>query len=174
MISEINNNIKKRMPKEQMDLFNNPIDNPINDEFYTPLDLAKICILYIPVSKGDTWLESAYGTGNFYNNFPDEINKEYSNDFFKVIKRYDWIITNPPYSKLDNWFLHTCRLSIKGFGLLININNLTVSRIKLCNDYGFGMTRMFMFKVKEWFGMSVFVVFEKGKGNIIDISDKKY
>lgn len=155
MKSKINHDIKHR-------------ETP-NNEFYTPKELAKMLIEYTPIKKEDTIFESAYGTGNFYSQFPKENKIGYSKDFFNETKKWDWIITNPHYSKLDDWFNHTIKLSNKGFGLLIGWNNLTARRIEMCNKEGFGLTKINMFKVFKWFGMSCYCVFEKDKKNIIDI-----
>ena len=155
MISRINHKIKHR--KEH------------NNEFYTPESLAKMLINYTPINKNDTVFESAYGKGNFYSQFPKNNKTGYSTDFFNESNKWDWIITNPPYSKLDDWFKHTIKLSNKGFGLLIGWNNLTAKRIEICNKEKFGLSKIIMFKVFKWFGMSCYCVFEKDKKNIIDI-----
>ena len=141
----------------------------INNEFNTPKLLAKMLIDYTPINKDDTIFESAYGTGNFYSQFPEQHKIGYTTNFFNKYEKWDWIITNPPYSELDNWFKHTLELSNKGFGLLIGWNNLTARRIEMCNNEGFGLTKIIMFKVFKWFGMSCYCVFEKNKENIIDI-----
>lgn len=143
-----------------------------NDEFYTPAELCKLCINQFKFKDNETLLESAYGTGNFFKEFPLNTINEYSKDFFNVNKNYDWIITNPPYSILDNWFKQTIKLSNKGFGLLIGWNNLTARRIEMANKENFGITKILMFKVFKWYGMSCFVIFEKDKPNIIDINRK--
>jgi len=140
-----------------------------NDEFYTPKDLAKLCVKQMTINKGDVWLESAYGTGNFFSQFPNNTINKFTKDFFSWNEKVDFCVTNPPYSKLDEWFTKTCEISTKGFGLLIGWNNLTARRIEMCNKQGFGISKILMFKVFKWFGMSCFVIFEKNKKNIIQI-----
>ena len=66
-----------------------------NDDFYTPRELAKKLFKWLN-PKG-TVLDPAYGTGNFY--FKGNSTK----DFYKIKKKYDWLVTNPPYSHLDKW-----------------------------------------------------------------------
>jgi len=102
MKSNISHNIKHRLPKEQVDLFNNRIENSINDDFYTPVELAKKCINMIDFSTGDLVLDNAKGKGVFYNNYPDIIEKEWceikeDKDFLKRLEKVDWIVTNHPY-----------------------------------------------------------------------------
>lgn len=158
MKSEISHKIKQR-------------EHP-RDKFYTPLELAKECIALVPFEKSDLVLDPAMGKGAFYDNFPSWVEKDYcemdlERDFFVYKKKVDWCVTNPPYSKLDKWFDKTCRLCRKGFGYIIGLNNYTVKRMELCNTYGFGLTKLHVFKVFGWYGMSCFVIFEKDKPNII-------
>ena len=143
-----------------------------NDEFYTPKELALLCVYQMPLKYNDVWLESAYGTGNFFSQFPTNTINKFTKDFFNWNEKVDYCVTNPPYSKLDDWFKHTIKISNKGFGLLLGWNNLTARRIEMANKEGFGLTKIIMFKVFKWFGMSCFVVFEKGKDNIIQINRK--
>ena len=142
------------------------------DNFHTPVKLAEHLISLVPLKKKDIVLDPCRGRGAFYNNFPDyiypawaEINE--GRDFFDLDDQYHWCISNPPYSKIDKWLNHSCEVSIKGFAYLIGVINLTARRIEMCNNYGFGLTKFHMFKVFKWYGMSCFVVFEKGKENVI-------
>jgi hypothetical protein len=81
----------------------------------------------------------------------------------------DVICSNPPYSILDDWFKKTLQLKPKCFSYLLGIGNLTARRIEWCEKAGYGLTKMRMLKVKDWYGMSVIVVFELGKKSIIEI-----
>jgi hypothetical protein len=70
-----------------------------NDRVMTPLYLAKIIVNHFkPEGK---ILEPCCGTGNFLKVIPTadwyEIDK--GKDFLSAIGKWDWIITNPPYSK---------------------------------------------------------------------------
>ena len=49
---------------------------------------------------------------------------------------------------------------------------LLVITIEMINNEGFGLTKIYLVKVQQWFGLSAFVVFEKGKDNIIDFERK--
>jgi type I restriction-modification system DNA methylase subunit len=94
-----------------------------NDEFFTPELLAKKLIEMVNFNKEDIILSSAYGTGNFYKHFPK--NKKFTKDFFNWNERVDWIIDNPPYSKLDNWLDHSADVCDKGFAYLLGLHNIT-------------------------------------------------
>ena len=143
-----------------------------NNEFYTPIGLVRELLLELPISDTDTLLDSAFGTGNFYNNFPVANVKSFSNDFFNYNIKHDWIITNPPYSDLDEWIRHTCLLSNKGFALLIGSQNVTPKRIELIEQLGFGISKIMLCKVFEWYGISAFVICERGKKSIVDYNRK--
>ena len=139
-----------------------------NDEFYTPIDLVRELLRQTPFTAGDTLLDSAYGTGNFYKNFPEYTKNSYSQNFFDETELYDWIITNPPYSKLDAWIQNTCAMSTKGFALLIGLHNLTPKRIEAIEKGGFGITKIILCKVFKWFGISAYIICEKHKKSIIE------
>jgi hypothetical protein len=150
-----------------------------NDKFYTPLELAIELIKLVPLKKGDTVLDSAKGDGAFYDHFPSYVTKDYceidlGKDFFEYKKKVDWIITNPPFSKIDNWLDHTFRIAKKGFAFVFGLHNLTPRRIEKCNKRNFYITKLHCFKVFEWFGITCFFVCEKDKSeeNIITYNRK--
>lgn len=158
MRSEIGHNIKHR-------------ETP-NDDFTTPVELAQNLIKLVPLSPGDMVLDSAFGTGAFYDNLPDYVEKDWceismGKDFLDHIEPVEWIITNPPYSNLDTWFRHTTLLAGKGFAFLLGFTNITPRRIEMANQADFGLTQIHLCKVFQWYGISAFVVFEREKENII-------
>ncbi len=120
----------------------------------------------VDLINGDVVLDCAKGSGAFYNNYPDNIVKEWCEikkkiSFLKKVNKVDWIITNPPYSNLDKWLEHSCYICRKGFAYLIALQNLTPKRIELCEKRGFKIIHIHLCKVFEWYGISAFVVFEK-------------
>lgn len=145
--------------------------NP-KDLFYTPVLLAIELIKLVPLFEGDFVLDPAYGNGAFYDNFPSYVKKDFceiekGRDFFEWDKKVDWLITNPPYSKLDLWITHSCTLARKGFAYLMGLNNLTAKRLEELSEKGFGLTKIHLFKVYKWWGMSSFFIWEKGKESIV-------
>lgn len=134
--------------------------NKPNDEFMTPRELAQK--LFKWVNPTGTILDNAYGTGNFY------FRGDYTKDFYSITKKYDWLITNPPYSHLDTWLEHSCKIANKGFAYLFGLHNLTPKRIELCERQGFFITRIFLCKVFKWFGISAMIVWEKNKKSVIN------
>jgi len=84
-----------------------------NDKIYTPENLAiKIINHFDP--RGSI-LEPCFGTGSFYNNFPNEMKYfceiDLGKDFFKFDKKVDWIITNPPFSQFRKFLQHSMKIS---------------------------------------------------------------
>jgi len=137
-----------------------------NDEFYTPKELAESLIRLVPISEGDILLDNAPSNPVFFNAMPEP--RTQSVDFFEIgEKSCDWAITNPPYSKLDDWFIHSTKVCRKGFAYLLGFHNITPRRIEICEKAGFGLTKIHLCKVFHWFGISAFVVFEKDRESII-------
>lgn len=144
-----------------------------NDEFYTPKELCRFLIDMVDLKVDDVVLDSAYGTGNFYNQYPGYTINKHTMDFFNFNEKIDWIITNPPYSKIDDYLKQSAKICRKGFAYLLGINNLTAKRIKEMEDNGFYITKVHICKVFKWFGMSMFVVFEKDKQKGIISFDRR-
>jgi hypothetical protein len=146
--------------------------------FITPLDLAKKHIDMIDSVDSDLWLDSSKNSGSYYNQFPTD-NKDYCEilegiDFLEYDGEPDVICDNPPYSMLNAWFRKVIELKPRVYSCLIGINNLTARRIEWFKDAGYGIKKLKMLKVYDWFGMSYIVVFEKGCNSIIDIDRKVY
>lgn len=158
MKSDISHNIKQR--------------EKARDKFYTPKLLAEKLISYVPLKEGDIVLDPALGNGAFYSQYPSYVEKDYceieeGKDFYSYNKKVDWIITNPPYSNLDDWIKKTLRVCSKGFAYLLGINNITPRRIEMINKRNFGLTFIHLCKVFKWYGISAFFQFEKEEENII-------
>jgi hypothetical protein len=146
--------------------------------FITPLDLAKKHIDMIDSVDSDLWLDSSKNSGSYYNQFPTD-NKDYCEilegiDFLEYHGEPDIICDNPPYSMLNDWFKKVIELKPRVYSCLIGINNLTARRIEWFKEAGYGIKKLKMLKVYNWFGMSYIVVFEKGYSSIIDIDRKVY
>ena len=84
---------------------------PENDEIYTPQWCALDMITHFkPIGKV---LEPCRGAGVFTDLLPSadwcEINE--GKDFFDYTSHVDWIITNPPYSLIRRFVLHSFTIS---------------------------------------------------------------
>ena len=113
---------------------------PPNDVVNTPVNIAKQMIdLY---QLEGTVLDPCRGKGAFYNNFPKNVKKEWCEikegiDFFEYNKQVDWIISNPPFSILDDFFEHSFKLS-KNVVFLIPLSKLFSSFYRIDNVLNYG------------------------------------
>lgn len=162
-----------------------------NDIFITPRDLALKHIRFIDSRENDFWLDPCRNNenGSYYSQFPTD-KKDWcealeNKDFFDyeckiklnkfIVKRpIDIICCNPPYSILNKWIEKCISLNPRIISMLIGVGNLTARRIETFNKAGYGIAKLKMLKVYEWYGMSYIVVFEKDKDNIIEIDRKVY
>jgi len=162
-------------------------DEAVNDVFLTPRPLAAQLIDETPWGLNDSLLDPFMGRGAFFDQFP-KAGKEYwceiekGSDFFRWVEPIDWIMSNPPFSKLSQVFSHSCRIAQKGFAYLIPTYSLTHKRIKDCSSFGFNISRIVFFpNPKEWqLGFQMcWVVFEKKRFltglhpiKTLDVNDK--
>ena len=153
----------------------------MNDKYYfhqTPSDCARDLIHHIPFLESDVLLEPFKGEGAFYNNFPEENRKLWSEleqgvDYRSIVEPYDWVISNPPF-RLDTagvrvnsfWFLleYYSTRARKGIAFLGNdrcFSSLTPKRIKLLESRGWGITKIVVCSIKKWRGRYFFIILEK-------------
>ena len=142
------------------------------DQIYTPEPLAKALIGKIPAEAGDTWCDPCYGHGVFYNNFPapDKVfyELELGKDYLKSGEKYDWVVTNIPFSKPKEFIFKMAENCIKGFGILCLANSMTATRLKKLETMGLYPNSVTILYVKEWgFGYRTdFYVFTREKKEI--------
>lgn len=153
--------------------------NP-NDVIYTPKELAIDCISVVPIAEGDTVLDPFLGGGVFYHNYPQENPKDWceiekGRDFFEYDQKVDWVISNPPFSKLNDVLDKCVEVCVKGFGLIFICTGLTVRRVNKVKQKGFIISRIMYFNVKSWFGFPcLFVLFERGGKLAFAVEPKQY
>tara|TARA_R110001632_G_scaffold63407_2_gene151653 strand:+ start:725 stop:1318 length:594 start_codon:yes stop_codon:yes gene_type:complete len=134
-----------------------------NDKIYTPPKVVDIMLKFCNYKQGDLVLECCKGKGAIYDKLSEP--KQYCEideglDFFNHHKKVDIIISNPPYSILDNWFKHTYTLCNK-FCYIIGMYSLTPKRLQVMNENGFYITKMLLTKIPSWFQRSYIIVCEK-------------
>lgn len=77
-----------------------------NDKIYTPTDLSKVIIdHFMPSGR---ILDPCRGDGSFSNLMTgcDWCEIDDGVDFFKTFGKWDWIVTNPPWSQFRNFLKH--------------------------------------------------------------------
>lgn len=152
--------------------------NP-NDKKMTPSDLAEKCISLVPFDKEDLVLDGFRGKGAFYNKYPNIVKKDWceideDKDFFTYEREVDWLVSNPPYSKIQKVIEHSVKICRKGIALLIGVVNLSPKRIKLLEDNGFRISKVHICNVSGWFSNSVFFVSQKNISPCITYDPKPY
>lgn len=117
-------------------------NDPSADLVYTPPELAAKLVAHLKPSG--RVLDPAKGQGAFYDTFPVGCSRAYceiseGRDFFEWTEPVDWIITNPPWSKIRQFISQGCKVA-NHVCYLITANHLfTKARLKVVRDAGFGV-----------------------------------
>lgn len=116
-----------------------------NDLIMTPEPLAKKIVEYFQPTG--VVLEPCKGTGHFLKYFP--VNSPWceiveGKDFFDYYQPVDWIITNPPWSKIRSFLQHSLLLA-DNVVFLMTINHLwTKARLRDLDRQEFGIREIIM------------------------------
>lgn len=144
------------------------------DRIWTPEALAQQLIRKIPSDTGDSWCDPCYGTGEFFNYFPEGENEWYEidmgRDYFEHTEKFDWVVTNIPFSQPKAFIEKMSEDCIKGFGILCLDNSMTVTRLKQLENKGLFVHSVTPVYVKEWgFGYRTdFYVFTRHSNNLFE------
>jgi hypothetical protein len=135
------------------------------DVFYTPLTVVKNHLDLIESKPTEIWYDPFYGKGIYYNNFPTE-NKVFTEiamgrDFFSWNDKVDLIVSNPPYSILDEVLKHSVELKPRIISYLLREGSITPKRMEYMKSQGYGLISIYTCKVWRWYGMSQIFTFEK-------------
>ena len=125
-----------------------PKNTPEKDIVMTPEYLAQDIIQHF--NPTGIVLDPSRGTGAFYDNFPNEqiIMKDWCElgeckDFLQYSNKVDWIITNPPWSKMQKFLEHGMRIS-DNIVYLTTINHYTTKRrIREMREYNFAIKEIY-------------------------------
>jgi len=137
--------------------------NP-NDVWTTPIDVVKSQIKYVGSLFDDvekmTWIDPFKHTGNYYDNFPAGVTKEWAEitegrcaldvDYNNKI-----VVSNPPYSILEKLIKKMTGDGHHGEGaavisLLILSNHLTAPRLQKIKDAGYKIVDIKFINIKGW------------------------
>lgn len=115
-----------------------------NDNVQTPPELGKKIINhYNPTGK---ILEPCRGNGlGFYQYMPTDAlwcELTEGKNFFDFDEKVDWIITNPPFSKLRHFLEHSMSISNNIVFLCLVPNAFYRARIELSRKHGFGIKEL--------------------------------
>ena len=141
--------------------------NKPNDNIMTPIEISKMIIDMFNITG--IVLDPFKGEGSFYNQFPKNCIKDWCEikegiDFFKYNKKVDWIISNPPYSILDDILEHSFEIA-DNIVYLVPLSKIVSSmgRIRKISNYG-GVPYIYILsasKCKFPFGFPACVVYFK-------------
>lgn len=158
----------------------------------TPIELCKKLVDLVPLSTGDKVLEPFKGEGGFYDNFPDFVEKDFTEiedgkDYRDYEKEIDWVITNPPFKletdeKRVNSFYYLLKYYAervkKGIAFLGNdfcFSTLTPIRMKELNEkYDLYIHNIVVCNIKKWRGRYFFIIFKKGKSDFYKYIEGTY
>ena len=148
------------------------------DVFYTPDVVAKTHIQQIVAKDNEIWLDPFFGKGVYFNNFQTDkkvwTEIELMRDFFTFSGKVDIIVSNPPYSKLDDVFKKSIELKPRVISYLLLHGSMTPKRLEFMKANGYGLVSVYITKVYKWYGMSEAYTFEKDKGyeNVVYFWDR--
>lgn len=129
-----------------------------DDVVMTPINLAKTLVEHFkPQGKG---LEPCCGSGNIlrYLDNADWCEIGLGRDFFDYKDKVDYIFTNPPWSKIRKFLIHSMELADNVY-FLCTINHLwTKARVRDIENSGFGIAEICVFNTPEEFPQSGFQV----------------
>lgn len=126
------------------------------DVVQTPAHLAKLIVDHFRPSG--RILEPCRGEGNFFNLMPGAWWCEISEgrDFFDWIQPVDWIVTNPPWSKIRPFLQRSMDLA-KDVVFLMTVNHLwTKARLRDVFAAGFGIKEILLVEMPKEFPSSGF------------------
>lgn len=146
------------------------------DRIYTPEDIVKKLINVIPYSEYDTFCDPCYGKGVFYDNFPECERKDcfeldFGTDFLKSNNKWDWVVTNIPFSQPKEFIFKMAESCKKGFGILCLANSMTATRLKKLEEMGLHLNYNAIIYIKEWgFGYRTdYYLFTRNKVNNLEV-----
>ena len=136
-----------------------PTNTKRDDCVQTPIELAKQIVEHF--KPNGKILEPCKGNGNFLSVLPKDT--EWceildGKDFFDFDGRVDWIITNPPYSKMRKFIQKSMEVA-DNIVFLTTINHLWLkARLRDIEEKGFGIKEILLFNTPNTFPQSGFQI----------------
>ena len=152
---------------------------PDADLVFTPPETARMLVDALPLYS--SVLDPSRGRGAFYDALPAHVSRDWcelaeGRDFLKYTGRVDWIVTNPPWSKMRSFIEHGMRVA-DHVCYLVTINHVwTKARWSAIREAGFGLSEMLLIDTppKPWpaSGFQVGMVhLERGHTGPINVRD---
>lgn len=145
-----------------------------NDKVMTPISLAsKIVLHFQPTGK---ILEPCAGSGNFLRIMPtaDFCEIDDGIDFMDVSGHWDWVVTNPPYSKYRDFMNKSFEVADNVVFLQLINATWYKARLRDMKNAGFGIKEILLLDTPKEFPQFGFqlgcVYYKKGYNGAITIS----
>ena len=147
-----------------------------NDVVMTPEYIAKSIVHYF--NPQGLVLEPCKGTGNFLKYLPKdtlwcEIKK--GKDFYDFKGKVDWIVTNPPWSKVRKFLIKSMIVSDNIVFLTTIVHLWMKARLKDIKDNGFGIKEIVIMDTPKSFPQSGFQLgvfhLQRGYSGVIKFTD---
>ena len=122
----------------------------------TPPELAAVVIGHFAGRMSGTVLDPARGQGAFYDRFPTHLERDWceiteGRDFLDWHEPVDWVMTNPPWSRLRDFTRHAMRIAPNVVWLAPLTNLTTKARLRDLDEAGFGIAELVLIDTpKDW------------------------
>lgn len=127
---------------------------PGRDLVMTPPDLAAAVIGHFAGRMTGSVLDPAKGQGAFYDRLPTPLDRHWceiaeGRDFLDWDRPVDWVITNPPWSKLRDFTRHAMIVAPNIVWLAPLTNLTTKARLRDLDEAGFGIAELVLLDTPE-------------------------
>ncbi|XQZ55960.1 XRE family transcriptional regulator [Paracoccus yeei] len=129
---------------------------PAQDLVMTPPDIAAAVIGHFAPGLSGSVLDPARGQGAFHDGFPAPLDRHWceigeGRDFFDWQQPVDWVMTNPPWSRLRDFTRHAMRIAPDIVWLAPLTNLTTKARLRDLDEAGFGIVELVKLETpKDW------------------------
>ncbi|WP_423208027.1 helix-turn-helix domain-containing protein [Paracoccus yeei] len=117
------------------------------DLVMTPPELAAAVIGHFADRMAGNMLDPARGQGAFHDGLPTHLDRHWceigeGRDFFDWQQPVDWVMTNPPWSRLREFTRHAMRIAPNIVWLTPLTNLTTKARLRDLGEAGFGIAEL--------------------------------
>jgi transcriptional regulator with XRE-family HTH domain len=129
---------------------------PARDLVMTPPDLAAALLAHFGERISGAVLDPARGSGAFFDQFDPSLEAHWcelsmGRDFLDWDRPVDWIVTNPPWSKIRDFTRHAMTLAPNIVWLAPLVNLTTKARLRDLAQHGFGIAELVLIDTpKSW------------------------
>ncbi|WP_255413789.1 helix-turn-helix transcriptional regulator [Pseudorhodobacter sp. MZDSW-24AT] len=129
---------------------------PARDLVMTPAPQAGAIITHFSEQLYGSILDPARGQGAFFDQFPANLSHHWCElaeglDFLEWKRPVDWIITNPPWSRLREFTRHAMTVADNIVWLAPIVNMTTKARLRDLDQFGFGIAELLLIDTpKSW------------------------